>query len=93
MIAPFEEPEGRDEEISLEESEEETEPAAMAKDPGEPSPEDMEEHRCTHLPFRLWCKWCIAGRGVGTPHRRKESKSMVPRFALDYFFIVDGVVK
>ena len=33
------------------------------KDPGNPTLEQLEEHRASHLPYRSWCRWCVLGRG------------------------------
>ena len=62
-----------------------------AKDPRQPSAEEVEEHRCTHLPFRDWCKWCIMGRGRGLQHSRTLA-SWIPIVGLDYFYITKGGV-
>ncbi len=57
----------------------------MAKDPGQPTTRQVEEHRKFHIPFRSWCKWCILGRGRGIQHRRADG-SKIPIVGLDYFF-------
>ena len=73
-------------------SEEHTD-ANFHKCPGQPSAQEEEEHRCSHIPYRSWCKWCVMGRGLGTPHSGSQSHSQVPRVGLDYFFITDVGVK
>ena len=75
------------------EVEEETEPIRGAQDPGQPTARQVEDHRRSHLPYRLWCKWCVMGRGRGRPHRR-TSGSDIAVIGLDYFFITrEGVKK
>ena len=32
------------------------------QDPRKPSEEEVKEHELTHLPFRSWCKHCVAGK-------------------------------
>ena len=39
--------------------------------PVEPTEEDKERHRLTHLPFQAWCPECVQGAGRGGMHRRK----------------------
>ena len=40
--------------------------------PKGPTPREVEEHEETHLPFRNWCKVCIAARGVDDGHPDRE---------------------
>ena len=86
-IAPIDGPGDDGEEIRIQEEDGEEEPARYVPDPGQPSEKEEEEHRCTHLPFRKWCRWCMMGRGLGEPHARTGSSSAVPRVGLDYFFM------
>ena len=37
-----------------------------------PSAAEVEAHRMTHLPFRLWCKRCVAGRGREDAHQKQK---------------------
>ena len=30
-----------------------------------PSPEEVEEHRIDHLPYRVWCRHCVEGPALG----------------------------
>ena len=82
---------GGEEEITIEEEQDE-EPLRVARDPKLPSPEDVECHRCCHIPFRSWCRWCVMGRGRGDPHL-SSAGSTIPIVGLDYFFIDDEAVK
>ncbi len=93
LVAPTEEDVGDEEEIEIkDEGEMEVENLKHAVDPGQPTSKQIEEHRETHLPYRLWCKWCILGRGRGLQHRKSPS-SRIPIIGLDYFFITAGGVK
>ena len=33
------------------------------QDPKLPSAAEVDAHAKTHLPFRAWCRFCVAGRG------------------------------
>ena len=66
----------------------------QAKDPGQPTRQQVAEHRITHMPFRSWCRWCVMGRARGAQHRRSDDESAIPIIGLDYFFITkDGIKK
>ena len=87
LVAPAEDDVADNEEIQIkDEADTEVERLKHAVDPGQPTSKQIEEHRKTHLPFRLWCKWCILGRGRGFQHRKSEG-SRIPIIGLDYFFI------
>ena len=66
MVAPLGE-EAADNEIEIE-GEDDVEPAKTVKNPKLPSAEEVEIHNRTHIPYRSWCKWCVAGRGRGDQH-------------------------
>ena len=85
--------EQREGEIEIEdEPDQEVEAVKLSRDPGQPTAKEMEEHRCTHLSYSLWCKFCVMGRGRGMPHKH-SSGSVIPIIGVDYFFItVTGVV-
>ncbi len=86
LIAPAEEDVEAEREVMINEGDdEEVEPMKIAKDPGQPTVRQIEEHRKFHIPFRSWCKWCILGRGRGIQHRRSDG-STIPVVGLDYFF-------
>ena len=59
------------------------------KDPGEPSAKDVEEHRLrNHVPFRIWCPYCLAAKAKERGHFSKggapeEEDNGIPRFGLD----------
>ena len=68
------------------EAEEDCAPRRTAPDPGQPTAEQIEEHRIDHLPYRCWCEHCVMGRGVGEPHKRGP-EGCVPVIAFDYLMI------
>ena len=56
-MAPTEEDVGENAEIEInDEGEMETENIKHAIDPGQPTSKMVQEHRTTHLPYRVWCK-------------------------------------
>ncbi len=78
---------GDGEEVTIEEEQDtEVDPLRLARDPGQPTLKQIEEHRRAHLPYRLWCKWCVLGRGRGLQHRRSPGSS-IPVVGVDYFFM------
>ena len=87
LVAPAEEDiaEGQDVEIQ-EEQQIEVEALPEPRDPGRPTKRQIEDHRRNHLPYRLWCKWCVLGRGRGFQHKRSHG-SCIPIVGRDYFFI------
>ena len=58
-----------DSDESEEGEESETRPAKAIRDPGEVTQKDIEQHRMkNHLPFRIWCPYCLAAKGKERPH-------------------------
>ena len=57
--------------------------------PKKPTAQEVEVHEKSHLPFRSWCRVCMAARGVSDPHRRRRDKDeyQVPMVSLDYAFL------
>ncbi len=90
LIAPLGTPGGEGEVHIMDEDE--AEPVKIVRSPGQPTPQQEEEHRVDHYPYRSWCKWCVMGRGIGFQHRHARG-SCVPRIGADYFFITTGGVK
>ena len=56
----------------------EVEPLRQAKDPGQPTRQQLADHRITHVPFRSWCRWCVMGRARGAQHRGSDDESAIP---------------
>ena len=66
----------------------------IACDPGRPTREEFLYHRCTHWPFRAWCKHCVRGQPIASPHRSKKEEKReflgegrVPTISLDHCFL------
>ena len=51
-----------------------------------PTPEEVEAHNAIHMPYRSWCKYCVAGKADADPHKRTEEdkQSAVPIVSMDY---------
>ena len=58
-------------------------PVRIARDPGDPTDEEFENHCVTHLPFRRWCPICVKAKGKEDSHR-KAGESTKPTIVLDY---------
>ena len=57
-----------------------------------PSKAEIEEHEKTHLPFRTWCKSCVKGRGVASPHCKVgQNDPKAPGIEIDYCFPRAGI--
>ena len=73
-----------------EEEEEEAKSQRMARGPSEPTKKEREEHRATHLPFRSWFPFCVAGRSDNPPHHRRpaeQDQPTVPEVHFDYAYV------
>ena len=47
----------------------------------------------THMPFRSWCPYCVAGKAVISGHHRKHAgPGSVPVISIDYAFMGNGQV-
>ena len=67
---------------------EEARRAKKARDPGAPTRAEVEAHAATHLPFRIWCEECVAGRRDNPPHLRvPREPGGVPEVGFDYAFV------
>ena len=56
--------------------------------PYTPTRAEVYEHEVTHLPFRSWCKHCVHGRGVSSPHVRPDKKEKIGiTISMDYCFM------
>ena len=61
--------------------------------PHRPTQADIAEHECTHWPFRSWCRHCVRGRAVSSPHKRRTteevefSQNRVPTISVDHCFM------
>ena len=75
----------------LEQAEDQDREGAAARvlpDPGDPTTSQIEDHRAKgHIPYRSWCKECVAGRSTGEPHRRRTGGRSVCVFSFDYLYL------
>ena len=72
----------------LESDDEEHQPAKGAKaatTPYMPTPQEVQEHNLTHLPYRNWCPMCVRGKGRTTNHPPQRSKR--PVVQVDFAYI------
>ena len=44
------------------------------RDPSQPTANEHQEHMTTQRLHRTWCKLCVMGRGVISPHRRSDAQ-------------------
>ena len=58
-----------------------------AADPKLPTPEEVDTHNLTHLPYRSWCPHCVRGKGKTMDHRRAGRDKLIPEIHVDYCFI------
>ena len=58
--------------------------------PTQPTADDVAKHWLTHLPYRSWCKWCVAAKRQNAPHFSLPSHSReIPLLVADYCFVQD----
>ena len=65
-------------------------PVRNIRDPGQPIGGERREHMNTHRPYKSWCKFCVMGRGVNSPHRRSDAQDGlegVPHVSMDFGFL------
>jgi len=58
--------------------------------PATPTEQEVKEHELTHTPYRGWCKHCVAGKAITTPHRAcvgNAREMIVPVVSIDYMFL------
>ena len=57
--------------------------------PPRPTPEMIEAHNVSHIPFRSWCAGCVAGQARDSPHLRDlhASNHAIPHIEVDFFFL------
>eukprot|EP00974_Lingulodinium_polyedra_P125558 11195032-Lingulodinium_polyedra.AAC.1 len=49
-------------------------PVKIARDPGDPTPQEREEHNATHVPYRSWCPVCVKAKGKEEAHRSSKGQ-------------------
>ena len=66
----------------------ETQPARGLPVPRQPSQHEREEHELTHLPFRAWCKTCVAAKARQAYHTKQPDRRDC--LQLDFGFLTEG---
>ena len=98
-MAPIEDPAGEERdggEVIEIQPEQEVESVKIAPSPQNVTPEEVEEHRRRgHIPYRSWCRWCIAGRGLGEQRGRHAGRRHnIAIVGVDYWYITEkGLIK
>ncbi|CAE6971968.1 unnamed protein product [Symbiodinium sp. CCMP2592] len=54
--------------------------------PDRPTPEMIAAHEVSHVPYRSWCRACVAGRGRAYQHKASGQESTVPVISMDYLY-------
>lgn len=68
---------------ALQEEGQEARPIAR---PHQPTPEMIAAHEVSHVPYRNWCRACVAGRGRAYSHRPSIQTSSTPVISMDYLY-------
>ena len=56
-----------------------------------PTEEEVEQHMATHIPFRDWCPYCVAGKSKIDPHLKgNKGQRTTPKISLDYMYMTTG---
>ena len=62
--------------------------AAPLPAPRAPSRAEWERHVVSHVPYRSWCRHCVAGRGMERQHtRRIDHEDQFPHVSIDYGYL------
>ena len=64
----------------------------VLRDPGAPTPKEVDQHNATHLPFRSWCPHCLSGKAQDQHHKKREEQDekQIPEIVLDYVFLASA---
>ena len=90
VLAPVAEEEvlEADEVIDMNDEDDNARVPKIATRPYTPTKKEREEHDATDLPFRSWCKYCVYGKGVHSPHcAGDDEKTGRATVSLDYCFM------
>ena len=66
-------------------------------DPGQPTQREIDEHEAAgHNPFRAWCKFCVEGKAVSSPHYKRKAEEDLKEtgmitVSLDYCWVNENV--
>ena len=55
--------------------------AKVANKPVMPTAEEVEQHNATHIPFRNWCPYCVAGKAKARSEERRVGKECRSRWS------------
>ena len=55
--------------------------------PRSPSKAEWENHVVSHMPYRDWCRHCVAGRGLERKHCRRNHHDEHPHISIDYGYL------
>ena len=59
-------------------------------EPDQPTPAERAAHETLHLPYRSWCRACVAGRGRSDQHNLiDQSTSTIATEASDYAYLAE----
>ena len=76
-------------EHGVEESQEEHCPN-IKKTEVKPSEEEVQRHNATHVPYRSWCPYCVAGKAKAPPHNKSQEVLTGQHLVqIDYMFLND----
>ena len=70
--------------------EEEGERARLSSTPRTPSKAEWDRHVVSHMPFRDWCRHCVAGRGLERQHQRHPGHDdQFPLVCIDHGSLIE----
>ena len=61
--------------------------------PVQPTQAEIDQHECSHYPYRAWCRYCVAAMGRRDGHSRISSDTRddgINTITADYAFFNDG---
>ena len=62
----------------------------VARNPGDPTHKEVEEHNVTHLPHFSWCPVCLKASGKEEAHKKVREQGGVPTVSMDYMSFGDA---
>ena len=62
---------GGAEEENEQEEESEGREVFVKRKPSDPTQEEIDQHMCTHIPFRSWCAHCVMGKAKNQKHKKR----------------------
>ena len=67
-------------------------PVRIARNPGDPTAQELEDHCVCHCPYRSWCPVCVKAKGKEEAHRTiKGDRSSKPTISMDYKAFGQGI--